>query len=81
MSARNRLENKQARRAEREARKEAFTPTEVSFHVPETKIVVDEETGEEVAEIIATESKRFFHLPSRADKRGNRVRGRRGKTL
>lgn len=83
MSARNKLANKQARRAEREARKAAFTPVVTSFAIPETKLVEDEETGEEkeVYEIVNVESKKWYNLPSRADKRGNRVRSRRGKGI
>lgn len=89
MSARNRLENKQARRAEREERKGAFQPRTLSFLMPETRVkvdeegnpVIDEESGEEVKEIVQTDKKKFYHLPTRADKRGNRVRGRRGKGI
>lgn len=80
MSARNTLKNKAIRRAEREARKGEFIPAQLSFEIPNTKLVTDEETGEEVSEVVEG-PKRFFNLPSRSDRRGNRVRGRRGKSL
>lgn len=79
MSAKNKLPAKQARRADRVARKGAFEPQVISFEVPDTKIVVDEETDEEVSEVVKTVgTNRWFHLPSRADRRGNRTKARRG---
>lgn len=75
MSRKNSLISKQARRADRVARKGAFEPQVISFEVPDTKIVVDEETDEEISEV---GTNRWFHLPSRADRRGNRTKARRG---
>lgn len=77
MSSKNKLANKQARRLEREARKREFVPIIRSVPMTETRKVTDEDTGEEIEEV----SESFYHLPSRSDRRGNRVRGRRGKTL
>lgn len=70
MSRRNSLENKALRRAEREERKGAFVPTQVSFPVTNkaTKITFDEE-GNQHDEEVEVDSGRFSHLRTRKDRR------------
>lgn len=80
MSKQNSLENKKIRREEREARKRSFKPTTTSFEVPETKQVIDED-GTEVTEIVKTNTRNWFHLPGRSDRRGNKTKARRGKGI
>lgn len=82
MSKRNSLAEKSKRRAEREERKGNFVPTQISYPRMNkaTKIEFDGE-GNQTESEVEVESGEFSHLVTRKEKRGNRVRGRRGKTV
>lgn len=73
MSTKNSLAAKQARRAEREIRKGAFVPTQVSFARTNkvTKIYFDDE-GNQIDEEVDEPSGEFFHAPARKDRRRQR---------
>lgn len=82
MSKRNSLAEKAKRRTEREERKGKFVPTQISYPRMNkaTKIEFDEE-GNQTESEVEVESGEFSHMVTRKEKRGNRVRGRRGKTV